>query len=333
MPLRRYLLGKILFAGIILAFSPQIASAEQIIHTYSSHIELQTDGSANIQEEIVYDFGSEKFHGIYRSIPLSILGLGKTEYSSMDISNISVTDVHGKRLQVKYEKGGNVVVLTIGDADILITGPQLYIIRYTLTNAISANLTSDQLDWDVFGTDWQANIERARAEIVFPKEITPAKISSRCAFISDNGKKTECAGSAIYSTTTVRGFTIRYEATDTPMHTRFMIQASFPKGAIVYKGEALKNGEVANPSKLVQWWKQPFIDFSLVIPFLLFFALLTLRMNTQINSKYETRTTRVNFLLTASALIGISFYVHSMNLALLLSGIIFLLFILLPKKL
>lgn len=332
MPHRRHLLGKIVIAGIILAFSPQVASAEQIIRTYSSHIEIQTDGSANVQEEIVYDFGGENFHGIYRAIPLSILGLGKTEYTSLDISGITVTDAYGKRLQAKYDKGGNVVVLTIGDADVFVTGPQLYVIRYTLANAVSANLTTDEFNWDVFGTDWQAVIERTRAEIVFPKEIPPSKITSRCAFISDNSKKTDCAASAISATTTVRGYTIRFEATSTPMHTRFMIQSAFPKGAVVYRADAQKSSSRANAARLVEWWKQPFIDFSLVIPFILFFTLLTLRMNSQMRTAYGAHVTRNNFLLTALALVGISFFVHSLNLALLLSGVILLIFALLQKN-
>lgn len=335
MSMRRTFIGStlLLFAALLLA--PTQVFAEQVIRTYSSHIEIIADGSANVQEEIVYDFGEERHHGIFRVIPLSVRGLGKTEYASLDISSILVTDGHGNRIDTKYEKGGNSITLTIGDPDTLVFGPQLYVIRYTLWGAVTANLISDQFDWDALGTDWQPGIERARAEIVFPKDVATQKISSRCGFIGDEGKLVECDASAITGTTTPFGYMLRYEATGTPPHTSMMIQAVFPKGAIAYSGKANKGGSSRTAPQgggVVRWWNGPLFDFSLIIPIIIFIALLSARLNHNVNKKRRVTVTKRQYLLSAGALLVLSFFVPLYNLALLLSAITITLFALIERS-
>ncbi len=325
MHFRRHTVGKILRIVFIIALLPRAVFAEQVIRTYSAHIELQHDGSVNIQEEIVYDFGAEFYHGIFRVIPLAIRALGKTEYTSVDISNIAVTDGKGNSLLSKYEKGGNIAKLTIGDANVTISGPQLYVIRYTLRGAVTPNLLTDQFDWDVLGTDWQAGIERTRAEIVFPKEVIIGKVPPRCAFVLDDGKTSECAGFAISAITTTLGYTLRYEASSTPPHTRFLIQAVFQKGGVVYGGIDSTNANTFSKAPMggiVRWWSRPLIDFSLAIPFVVFFILLSLALGDTKTIVTTLHDRRRNYALAGIALFTISFFLPLYNLATLLSALV-----------
>jgi hypothetical protein len=323
MSTRRTSVGSLLITLLVTLFLPSTSFAEQLIHTYSSHIEIKPDGSASVQEEVVYDFGEEVLHGIYRTIPLSVRALGKTDYSSLDIASILVTDGHGKRYDVAYDKGGNVVTLKIGDKAETVTGPQLYVIRYTLFGAVTPNLISDQFDWDVLGADWNAPIGRTRAEILFPNETVTSKIAARCGFITNEGKSEECESGAVYATTTEIGYAIRYEATDTPPHTRFLIQAVFPKGAIIYKKASDTHSDSALRERgIVRWWNRPFIDLSLVVPFLVFFALLSVRLGQGNTPKTKRYVMRKHYLLTALALGIISFFIPEYNLATLCTALV-----------
>ena len=330
---RRHYIGCALLTIAALTLTPHTAAAAQVIRTYSSHIELHTNGSADVQEEIIYDFGSEEHHGIYRIIPLALQPLGKVEYSSLDVSSILVTDRHGKRIQAKYDKGGNTVALTIGDPTVTLSGPQLYVIHYTLWGAVTSNLISDQFNWDVLGSDWQVGIERMRAEVVFPNEVVANKITARCASIADTGKANECDGYAVSGTTTAQGYTMRYEASSTPGRTRFMIQATFPKGAIIYKSSgSVSPASTAREGNIVRWWRRPFIDFSLVLPFVVFFALLSLRLASDNTARKKYSVKQHNYVVAGSALSILSFFVPVYNLAVLLCGVIMLVFGLIPDK-
>ena len=65
MSLRGYI--AVLFITLALPWS---ASAAEGVRAFTSHIEINKNGSADIQEEIVFDFGEEQKHGIIREIPL-----------------------------------------------------------------------------------------------------------------------------------------------------------------------------------------------------------------------------------------------------------------------
>lgn len=336
MPPRRYT-GKIFLTAILFVLAlPYTASAEQVIRAYSSHIEIKQDGSASVQEEIVYDFGSENFHGIYRVIPLSFKPIGRVEYSTLDISSIIVTDGHGNKIQTSYDKGGNSITLTIGEPSLTVTGPQLYVVHYTLWGAVSPNLVNDEFDWDSIGSDWQVPIEKLRTEVVFPSTIASSSINSQCSFIYDSGKSENCNKSQITATSSRGSVVMRFEATSTPAHTHFLVHSVFPKGAIVYRHSNTRSGGMfsGNTQKgVVKWWEQSFLDFTLVIPFIVFFSMLSIHLNRKLKVKKEQRVSlSQSYILTGVALIGMSFFVAGFNLAILLSGITIFIFGVIPNK-
>ena len=321
----------LLATALLGVFFPHAAYAEQVIHAYSSHIEIKTDGSADVQEEVVYDFGQGNFHGIYRVIPLSLRPIGGVEYNTLDISSIAVTDGRGNRITTKYDKGGNSIKLTIGEPDTIISGPQLYVIRYTLTGGTHANLVTDQFDWDVTGGDWQVPIEKLRAELIFPDTVLASKIVAKCIALTDDGRSTECGQDAITATSTKSSYSLRYQTTGIGIHTHFLIQASFPKGAIIYKTTRSafeQNAMKIRGAGVVKWWQLPFIDFSLIIPFIVFFAMLSLWVADE-KRRRKLGAKEQSFLITGGLFVIISFFIARFNLALLASGLVILLFTLL----
>jgi len=80
---------RILSASFVLfAFLPYFAFAAESIDAFTAHIELKPNGSAIVQEEIVYNFGDDAVgkHGIYRKIPLTYTTPGDNTERKIEIS-------------------------------------------------------------------------------------------------------------------------------------------------------------------------------------------------------------------------------------------------------
>ena len=160
--------------------APSFAFADERIDTFTTHIQLNKNGSADVQEEIVFDFGTDQRHGIYREIPLIYTPSGSTKEARIQISSVAVSDGHGKLRQTAYQGNGNTVKLTIGDADTLVTGPQLYVIHYTVWGAFVDHLDRDEFYWNVTGDRWRESIGHVRAEIVLPVPLPKESVPAYC---------------------------------------------------------------------------------------------------------------------------------------------------------
>ncbi|MFH0937574.1 MAG: DUF2207 domain-containing protein [Candidatus Daviesbacteria bacterium] len=168
----KIILGLIL--GIWL-FHPEIslAASEQIISLDSQTVAHQ-DGSFNVTENIIYDFGSAEKHGIYRDIPLvSKVGelYRKNDITFTQILRDDLNETH--TLSVTGDK----VSIKIGDPNKTITGSHTYTISYLVKNGIGSNFEDhDEIYWNVTGNSWQVPILSASAKIAtdFPTQINEA---------------------------------------------------------------------------------------------------------------------------------------------------------------
>ncbi len=171
------------FIVFALVLFPHFAIADsEIISAFTTHFEINVNGSVNVQEEIVYDFGPNAVnkHGIYREIPLQFSIPGERTARQIEISSIMVTDGRGNLRPSQYTGGGNYVSLKIGDPDVTVTGPQLYVIRYTVWGALISLPDKDEFYWNTTGEKWAEPILRARAEVVLPVPAQTELISHVC---------------------------------------------------------------------------------------------------------------------------------------------------------
>jgi hypothetical protein len=256
-------------------------------------------------------------------IPLVVKPIGGAEYRTLDISSISVTDGKGNRVPAKYDAGGNSVTLTIGDPSVLVTGKSFYVVRYTLWGLTTANLVSDQADFDVTGGGWDAPIMNMRAEFVFPRTVDPKEIRSSCARVDEFKRVSPCGADAILIATSTEGNMTRFLATSTGPHTSFVVQSIFPKGAILYKDarKAVTLARGTGVGAIVKWWERPFLDIFIAFPFGLFFLLLGMHLE---RGRRDMVKYRKSYLLSGVALVALSFFLYDHNLAALLSGLVLL---------
>ncbi len=157
---------KSLFLLILVFFTVSPVLAEEI-QNYETSITINNDASVNVQEKILYDFGSLQKHGIFRDIPYKYSARGGTY--TVKISDISVFDEKGINYQFTTSTENNNLKIKIGDPNSYVSGQKTYIINYKVKKAINYFTDYDELYWNVIGGDWAVNINKSSVVINVPK--------------------------------------------------------------------------------------------------------------------------------------------------------------------
>ena len=149
----------IVFFALMLFAAPLIVSANSI-DSFDVVIRVQSDGSAEVTEEIHYDFGPSEHHGIYRDIPAAYID-AQGHKQMVKIDGIKVLD--GKLSPVMFEsfKNGDYMRVKIGDPDVLVTGKKTYDISYVAHGVVAFYDEYDELYWNVTGNEWLFPIHHA----------------------------------------------------------------------------------------------------------------------------------------------------------------------------
>jgi Predicted membrane protein (DUF2207). len=140
------------------------------IDTFLTQIKINKDSSILVKESILYDFGSEFKHGIYRTIPVK----------NIKIKVLEVTDEFNNPYQFKTRIRNGILTIQIGDSQKTIAGQHQYNITYQVFNALNFLKDHDELYWNVIGNDWKIPILKAEAEITFPEKIPSDKFKMDC---------------------------------------------------------------------------------------------------------------------------------------------------------
>ncbi|MDO8551748.1 MAG: DUF2207 domain-containing protein [bacterium] len=135
--------------------STVFASSESI-QNFDSRVVASKDGSFQVVEIIVYDFGNNARHGIFRNIPTASKVGDLYRTIEIDFSKglrdgvpetYSITDSSGK------------ASVKIGNPTQTITGIHTYTINYRVKNGIGSNYSDhDEIYWNITGNEWQVPI-------------------------------------------------------------------------------------------------------------------------------------------------------------------------------
>ncbi|MBP2674823.1 MAG: conserved rane protein of unknown function, partial [Deltaproteobacteria bacterium] len=133
------------------------------IRSFRAAIEVRADASLRVVETIETEFHRQR-HGIYRDIPVRYVDeLGKK--TAMPVRIDSVTDASGAAWKHRVEGGGAMIRVRIGDPDRFVDGRQVYVLSYTVENAVLFFPDHDELYWNVTGNGWPVPIESASAAV------------------------------------------------------------------------------------------------------------------------------------------------------------------------
>jgi len=182
-------LAAILVCTLVFTVSP--ASAQYFtIDNYNSDILIQANGTIRVTETIDLTFDRAR-HGIYREIPYRYrTDLGKRLIMPIDVK--SVKDQSGRSWKYRVSHQGNVINIRIGDADRYVDGRQVYVITYTVENALLFLKDHDELYWNVTGNAWKAPISHASATVTLETLQKSELLQAACYTGTYGSNQSDC---------------------------------------------------------------------------------------------------------------------------------------------
>lgn len=179
--------------SIVFFFFPlQYVSAEDV-DIFDAGITINADGTVDIVERIDYNFGGiEEKHGIFRNIPF-IKTNEEGKRFVLDFTDISVLDENERIYPFVEEKNDGYIRLKIGDSNKLVSGRKRYIIRYTVSGALTYFSDHDELYWNVSGDEWVVPIGSVLAAVRLPAKVSPEDIKVTCYTGVKGSTEAKCA--------------------------------------------------------------------------------------------------------------------------------------------
>jgi len=212
------------------------------------------DRSLDVVETIAVDFNELNRHGIYRDVPVKYKrvvghrGVVQAGRVTLDLDVREVADGNGNRAQSKVSREGNAVRIRIGDPNRTVSGRQTYAIHYTLASGLGFFDEHDELYWQVTGTRWPVEIERASATVTLPQ-------AAARTFADREGWSAYCYAGWAESTSDARcnaeylgSGQYRYSSQALDAGEGLTLVAAFPKGVIAPPTSAEKTA-----SWLIRW--------------------------------------------------------------------------------
>jgi uncharacterized membrane protein YgcG len=160
---------------VVNTYAQEDTPTSEEISLFKSNIELKENTDIRIREEIHYVFPTPR-RGIIREIPTDYkVQAGFKRPTTLVLNEIYYYEEgNPDRKFSEYERSSKsgYAIFKIGDPDITIQGEYVYIIEYTLRNAINYFDDYDELYLNITGTGWNVPIKKASAKIKVPGEMT-----------------------------------------------------------------------------------------------------------------------------------------------------------------
>jgi uncharacterized membrane protein len=146
----------------------------ETIQDFITKITIQKDGSIFVSEKIVYDFGQERRHGLFREIPLV-----SSNGPQLDITVVTVEDANNQAYHYSTSNSGNLLQLKVGDPKTILSGMRTFVIAYRVEHAVRNFKDHDELYWNVTGNQWPVDIQHAEAQVMLP-DYSMTNINMTC---------------------------------------------------------------------------------------------------------------------------------------------------------
>ncbi|HEX7542472.1 MAG TPA: DUF2207 domain-containing protein, partial [Patescibacteria group bacterium] len=211
-------------------------NAEEI-KGFQSDLNINKDGTVDVKETIVYDFGQLEKHGIYRNIPRIKTNQDGKKYQ-MDVQGMSVLDEKGNWYKYEVIGSDNQLEFKIGDPNKTITGVHTIVILYKVSGALTYFSDHDELYWNVTGNDWIVPVASTAASIVWPQEVNINDVKGKCYTGNVGSTLNDCV-SNVNKNNTVFKTNNQLEAGQ-----GLTIVVSFPKNIVA----------VLEPKEFVSFW-------------------------------------------------------------------------------
>lgn len=148
------------------------------IADYDIFLHVDDHSRLFVRERIIMDFGRETRHGLIRNIPYSYERNGTTY--NLRMTDFRVLDDDGNEQSFQTRKRSGEYVIKIGDADVVVSGHQVYDIFYTVDRAINYLDVTDELFWNAVGPDWVFGIDNVDVTVTLGASVAGSQVNARC---------------------------------------------------------------------------------------------------------------------------------------------------------
>lgn len=175
-------------AGLLLGAAPPAAAANlgESITAYDVHLTIAADGTLGVREQIKYDFGSNRKHGIYRIIPTTLHYDNKYD-RIYRLKDLKVSSPSGAPTKTQVKRGSETNI-RVGDAHRTVSGEQTYVISYDVEGALNGFPDHEELYWNAIGDEWDTPITTGTATV-----DAPAAVTRVACFSGPTGSSLACA--------------------------------------------------------------------------------------------------------------------------------------------
>ena len=148
---------------------PAYAGFSEHIADYHSDVTIEPDGTIEVHETIVYDFGVVPKHGIFRTIPVRTISVAQERVRPRVPAHGGVGERVGRHAGAVLRRGRR---RQRADQDRrsrpTISGEHTYDIVYRVRGEMNAFADHDELVWNAVGTEWPVPIDKASATVHAP---------------------------------------------------------------------------------------------------------------------------------------------------------------------
>ncbi len=156
--------------ALLVLYVPGSAFAADSIKEFTSDITVQQDGTFEVVETIIYDFGDAQRHGIFRTIPLEHSQEASVWYKKRYIEvEVSSVTIDGNATQYTDKVSEGEINIKIGDPDRTITGEHTYVIKYSVAGGLTyTDEKNPDLYWNATGNDWPGSMLSTHVSVSGP---------------------------------------------------------------------------------------------------------------------------------------------------------------------
>lgn len=175
-PAARLFAGSLLGLLVLLAGPAAADLGGYVIHRFDTQLTVEKNATLLVEERLEVEF-SEPRHGIYRTIPVRYTDRRGFAYS-LNVERVSVTDETGQRYDTQLSDEGRYQKIRIGDAERMVEGRIVYVIRYRVRDALGQFPDHDELYWNATGNEWNTTIGTATAVVRLPAALSKESLEA-----------------------------------------------------------------------------------------------------------------------------------------------------------
>lgn len=192
--MKRFLatLTLVLVAVVGLPATAYADDGDHAITRYDVTADAAQNGSIRVTLDFDFDFGKDRAHGPYVTLPLLQEIEGDPDhYRSFDVTDITASSSTGAPAGVDTEKDGRALAIKVGDEDVEVEGVQSYLLAYTITGVVSPDVAAsgqDEIFWNIIGAQWEVPLNDISVTLT-----GPATVARTACFVGEVGSTTPCA--------------------------------------------------------------------------------------------------------------------------------------------